>query len=72
MNVDSGWETGFNNFIFDNNKYPNASEMIDYFHSKSIRVIFWTTSMIDTDSSNYDEAQSNGYLMRFANLIGSI
>ena len=28
VDIDSGWSTGFNNFIFDTDKYPNASAMV--------------------------------------------
>ena len=64
MDIDSGWSTGFNNFIFDSHKYPSATEMVEYFHSKHIRIILWATSMIDTDSSNYNEAHKKKYLLQ--------
>lgn len=38
---------------------------MDFFHSKGIKVILWATSMIDTDSSNYQEAYDNGYFIRY-------
>jgi hypothetical protein len=63
VDIDSGWSTGFNNFIFDAEKYPNATAMVDFFHSKDIKIILWATSMIDTDSTNYDEAHSKDYLI---------
>ena len=28
MDIDSGWSTGYNNFIFNTDKYPNATEMV--------------------------------------------
>lgn len=28
IDVDSEWETGFNDFIFNSKKYPNASYMV--------------------------------------------
>ena len=37
---------------------------IDYLHSKSVRVVLWATSMIDTDSSNYQQAHDNGYMIK--------
>lgn len=37
---------------------------IEFFHSKSIRIILWATSMIDTDSSNYNDAYDNEYLIK--------
>ena len=63
MDVDSTWSTGVNNFIFDTNKFPNASAMVAAFHEKNIRVILWATSMIDTDSSNYAEGLSKGFFV---------
>lgn len=32
VNIDSDWSTGFNNFVW-NSKYPNATAMIEQFHS---------------------------------------
>ena len=71
MNIDSGWSTGFNNFIFDTKKYPDPAGMIEFFHSHNMSIILWTTSMIDTDSSNYAEAHSKGYLLRYIFTIGN-
>ena len=31
VDIDSGWSTGFNNFIFDTNKYPNATAMVSIY-----------------------------------------
>lgn len=28
VDIDSGWSTGYNNFIFNTDKYPNATEMV--------------------------------------------
>ena len=41
------------------------STQVDFFHSKNIRVILWATSMINTDSSNYQEAHDKEYLIRY-------
>jgi alpha-D-xyloside xylohydrolase/trinucleotide repeat-containing gene 6 protein len=42
------------------------SAMIDTLHDLNIRVIFWITSMVDTDSPNYQEGYDNGYYIKFA------
>ena len=39
VDIDSQWSTADNNFIFDTTKYPNASAMIEYFHSINVRVV---------------------------------
>jgi len=64
VNVDSAWSTGFNDFIFNPDKFPDGKAMIDEIHAKGSRVIFWVTSMVDTDSPNYQEATEKGYLIK--------
>ncbi len=46
--------------------YPNVSAMIDAFHSMNIRVIFWITSMVDTDSPNYQYGYDHDYYIKCA------
>jgi alpha-glucosidase (family GH31 glycosyl hydrolase) len=53
VNVDSAWTTGFNNFIWNNSKFPNPKGMISSFHQQNIKVIAWVTSMVNKESSNY-------------------
>lgn len=38
---------------------------MDFFHNQSIAVILWATSMVDTDSPNFNESYNNGYFIRF-------
>jgi len=64
VNIDSTWETQFNNFIIDTNKYPNAKEMVDTFHKQNIKVMFWITSMINKDTDDWDVAIKNDYLVK--------
>lgn len=64
VDIDSLWSTGVNNFIVDKTKFPDMKQLVDSLHAKSIKVILWATSMIDTDSSNYAAAVSNGYFIR--------
>lgn len=42
---------------------------VNYFHSKNIRIILWATSMVDRDSSNFQEAYNNGYFIKYAEKI---
>uniref|UniRef100_A0A6B2L112 DUF5110 domain-containing protein n=1 Tax=Arcella intermedia TaxID=1963864 RepID=A0A6B2L112_9EUKA len=63
VDIDSQWSTGFNNFIFDTKKFPNATALVSYLHSINIRVILWATTMINTDSSNYQEGLKNNYYL---------
>lgn len=61
INIDSGWSTGYNNFEFDTNKFPNMSSLISSMHEQDVRVIYWVTSMVNNDSSNYAEGLAKGY-----------
>lgn len=63
--IDSPWETGYNTFEWDNTLYPNAKEMIDYFHSKNIKVLLWITGVVNVNCQPlYDQAKANGYFMK--------
>lgn len=63
LQIDSQWSTGDNNFVW-NSKYPDPVSMVKHFHSLGVRVILWATSMIDTDSANFDEAVKKDYLVK--------
>ena len=41
VNIDSEWSTGINNFIFDEQKYPNASAMIEVLGDICINKCVW-------------------------------
>jgi alpha-glucosidase (family GH31 glycosyl hydrolase) len=41
--IDSPWSTGYNNFVWDTNRYPNPQEMINHFHAKNIKIVLWLT-----------------------------
>jgi alpha-glucosidase (family GH31 glycosyl hydrolase) len=62
-NIDSQWATGDNNFIWDTRKFANATEMVSSFHKSGVRVVLWTTSIIDKDSSNFADAKAKGFLV---------
>lgn len=63
INLDSNWESGWTDFLPRTSAYPAIADLIDQFHSAGLRVICWATSMIDTDSPNFQTAESNGYLI---------
>ena len=69
VNLDSSWPLNYNNFIWNQKYYKNASEMIDYFHSINLKVICWVTSMVNNDSSNFNEGKENGYFLNDGKLI---
>lgn len=69
VNLDSSWPLNYNNFIWNPKYYHNASEMIEYFHSLNLKVICWVTSMVNNDSSNFNEGKEKGYFLNDGKLI---
>lgn len=57
FNIDSGWATCYNDFIWNKALFPDPQALIDYFHSKDIKVILWATSVINDNCPNYKEAK---------------
>lgn len=63
--IDSPWETDYNTFEWDSTLYPDAQGMVDYFHSKNVKVLCWVTGGIDTNVHPlYDYALSHNYFMK--------
>lgn len=62
VNIDYRWETNVNTFMFNPTTFPSAKDMLDGFREKGMHIILWMNSVIDTDSPNYEYAQSHGYL----------
>lgn len=67
--IDSPWSTGYNNFIWDKERYPDPQAMIDQLHAEGVHVIMWMTGNVNSTSkdtvlqksTNYDQAVANGY-----------
>jgi alpha-glucosidase (family GH31 glycosyl hydrolase) len=59
--IDSPWETSYNSFVFEPSQYPDPQAMIDYFHSRGVRVFLWMVSAINLDSPLYAQAAEAGY-----------
>jgi len=70
--IDSPWSTRYNDFTFDEERYPQPKEFIRGLKDKGYRVVLWMTSMVnrtnpDTsirDASDwFEEARKNGFLV---------
>lgn len=63
--IDSPWETDYNTFEWDNSLYPDPKGMVEYFHSKDVKVFVWITGVININVQPlYDEAKNAGYFMK--------
>ncbi len=78
--IDSPWGTNYTTFIVNENRYPNFEQMVDDLHADDIKIVMWTTQMInessfdievggdvyDGPSPNLREASRNDYLVNDA------
>lgn len=63
--IDSPWETDYNTFVFDTALYPDPQSMVDYYHSKNVKLLMWITGVINTDVQPlYDSIAALGYFMQ--------
>ena len=62
--IDSPWETDYNTFVFDNERYVHPDVLInDSLKNKGIHVILWITGVIDSCCGLYNNAKSKGYFI---------
>jgi hypothetical protein len=59
--IDSPWESHYNDFIWDTDRYPDPQGMIDDFQEKDIHVIVWMTGFVNQDSPDFQYVKDNGY-----------
>lgn len=57
--IDSPWTTAYNNFDFDQKRYPNPRQMIDTLHSRQVRVVLWMTNIVNTRQDKADAPGSD-------------
>jgi alpha-glucosidase (family GH31 glycosyl hydrolase) len=62
--IDSPWETAYNTFEVDRERYPDVEKLIADLHRNNIKVIFWITSMVNEEDPEYEFARSHGYFVK--------
>lgn len=50
--LDSPWETNYNTFVPNPNRYPDFATMVSDLHADNIRVVLWITALVN--SVSYD------------------
>ena len=71
--IDSPWQTSYNDFNWDKDRYPEPQAMTARFQKQGVHTLLWLTGFLnrsesDEDcpvvvSSNFDEAFSQGFLV---------
>jgi alpha-glucosidase (family GH31 glycosyl hydrolase) len=79
VDIDSMWETAFNNFEPDTSRFPDFGGLVSWLHDQNIRVcsfsslpvpsnpfkvITWATSMVNVENPDYDMCVEKNYLVR--------
>jgi alpha-glucosidase (family GH31 glycosyl hydrolase) len=64
--IDSPWATAYNNFTWDEQRYPNAQQMIADLHQSGVKVILWMTCMINLRDKQADARGSGEDLYAIA------
>ena len=52
--IDSPWATAYNNFTWDEVRYPKPQQMIDDLHARGVKVLLWMTCMINLPTARAD------------------
>jgi alpha-glucosidase (family GH31 glycosyl hydrolase) len=82
--LDSPWETQYNTFVPNPDRYPGFADMLAELHQKNIRVVVWVTQMVNTNSidfepggdsyigpsPNYEEGERCGFFVEDATTFG--
>ncbi|MBK7584343.1 MAG: hypothetical protein IPI67_29580 [Myxococcales bacterium] len=52
--LDSPWETQYNTFVPNPERYPGFAEMVSDLHQQDIRVVLWVTQMVNVSSYDFE------------------
>jgi alpha-glucosidase (family GH31 glycosyl hydrolase) len=64
--IDSPWATAYNNFTWDEVRYPKPQQMIDDLHARGIKVVLWMTDFINLPTAQADARGSTEDLYAIA------
>ena len=59
--IDSPWETSYNSFEFDAQRFPDYQKLISEIKSQDLALILWITCAVNTDDPEYQSALDKGY-----------
>lgn len=53
--LDSPWATHYNTFVVNDTRYPNFPGLVNELHAQDIRVVLWTTQMVNRTGFDLEE-----------------
>jgi alpha-glucosidase (family GH31 glycosyl hydrolase) len=59
--IDSPWETAYNSFDWDKDRYPQPQKMIDELHQHGVRVVMWITGAMNRTSKDTPQDKPSAY-----------
>jgi len=63
VDVDSGWSTGYNDFVVSP-EFGDLAAFSDAMHAREVNVILWATALVNTDSPNFPQGNASGFFLR--------
>ena len=52
--LDSPWETNYNTFVPNPDRYPAFDTLVSDMHERGVRVVLWITQMVNNDSYDFE------------------
>jgi len=53
--LDSPWETNYNTFVPNPDRYGDFEELVDELHDQDIKIVLWVTQMVNVSSYDLEE-----------------
>ena len=63
VDIEPPWATAKNTYNPDTKLYPDMQGLIDWCHGQDMRIILWTTCMLNEDAETFEYAKEKGYLV---------
>lgn len=61
--IDRPWSLDVGSFVPDPALYPDMASEIQRYHAMGIKVLLWSTCMVNEGSPNFQEGKDNGYYL---------
>jgi len=59
--IDSPWETAYNSFDWDKERYPEPQKMVNELHHYGVRVVMWISGTLNSSSKDTPQDKPSAY-----------